>query len=228
MSANNLCQGGKQNGYPFLYQSTHSRNYLVIQTLPGRCRQLRIYTQQKLLSHIDTQASPHQPPTSTHSRNYLVIQTTFQMYFKPFIYTQQKLLSHIDLKTPHCLCQLSTHSRNYLVIQTVCSALSRNLSTHSRNYLVIQTSLQDQFNQYLSTHSRNYLVIQTTLIITFWQLYLHIVEITQSYRHIMRQSVILKIYTQQKLLSHIDITQGKLDEMTSTHSRNYLVIQTFL
>ena len=182
MSANNLCQGGKQNGYPFLYQSTHSRNYLVIQTLPGRCRQLRIYTQQKLLSHIDTQASPHQPPTSTHSRNYLVIQTTFQMYFKPFIYTQQKLLSHIDLKTPHCLCQLSTHSRNYLVIQTVCSALSRNLSTHSRNYLVIQTAMndgKDSVNLHIVEITQSYrLYCGLSLPLS----YLHIVEITQSYR----------------------------------------------
>ena len=98
---------------------------------------------------------------------------------------------------------LSTHSRNYSVIQTT-TQVSTLTSTHSRNYSVIQTCKTNTSNV-ISTHSRNYSVIQTL-------------------KHCLK---LLLIYTQQKLLSHID-RKGHRREYISTHSRNYSVIQTRL
>ena len=76
--------------------STHSRNYSVIQTLRISVHSSSIYTQQKLLSHIDGYNGWPKQLQSTHSRNYSVIQTSQQP----------------EANSP------STHSRNYSVIQT--------------------------------------------------------------------------------------------------------------
>ena len=128
---------------------------------------------------------------------------------------------------------------------------------------------QEGADSFASTHSRNYLVIQTPKQAPTSHRHLHIVEITQSYRlknsslfvstiytqqkllshidslqRIIAESIYtqqkllshidlpagpvqpISIYTQQKLLSHIDNTYNNILAALSTHSRNYLVIQT--
>ena len=125
------------------------------------------------------------------------------VFIDSVIYTQQKLLSHIDTLIFSLLPNISTHSRNYLVIQTT------RQSTERRQHLHIVEITQSYRHHYCQVPSHH----------------LHIVEITQSYRQGPENAHPTAIYTQQKLLSHIDFSLLAAP-FVSTHSRNYLVIQT--
>ena len=182
-------------------QSTHSRNYLVIQTGYLIAPYGIIYTQQKLFSHIDmgfylysvhiyTQQKLFSHIDGIDGKDYLIIYTQQKLFSHIdtdkilntyLIYTQQKLFSHIDL----------------LII------LPAWLHLHIVEIIQSYRQMDRVTVEDISTHSRNYLVIQTT----FWQRleqHLHIVEIIQSYRQRIRSERACE----------------------STHSRNYLVIQT--
>ena len=119
-----------------------------------------IYTQQKLLSHIDLFISARTHVIYTQQKLLSHIDSFIFCEFSIFIYTQQKLLSHIDLPQCYLLHKIYTQQK---------------LLSHIDRLRI--TSLGR-----LSTHSRNYLVIQTQAHIVALAVHLHIVEITQSYR----------------------------------------------
>ena len=125
--------------YLHIVEITQSHRLLRRHTSPSL-----IYTQQKLLSHIDYELLPDEK----------------------LIYTQQKLLSHIDIS------HLPTNASDLHIVEITQSYRLRYSTTP------------------LNSH-------------------LHIVEITQSYRHYRFHSQNRIIYTQQKLLSHIDISSLK-------------------
>ena len=186
-----------------------------------------IYTQQKLLfSHIDTQ---------DRTKRILIIYTQQKLLShiddltaapEYDIYTQQKLLSHIDsLSIEERICE-STHSRNYLVIQTPCRLRSVSVNLHiveiTQSYRLCVLAVRLVFiytQQKLLSHIDFLNKYSLFLIYTQQKLLshidpgsipgpvtnLHIVEITQSYRHQLDKALDIFIYTQQKLLSHIDL-----------------------
>ena len=139
--------------------STHSRNYLVIQTwsLSVSLYNLHIVEITQSYRHRE---SDKRRKRSTHSRNYLVIQTIHTTMPTPHIYTQQKLLSHID----HIL--YGSHLRIYTQ-QKLLSHIDRLMGV----VVKITIYTQQKLLSHIDTVSR------------VWPgIHLHIVEITQSYR----------------------------------------------
>ena len=185
---------------------------------------LFIYTQQKLLSHID----------------YSELSSQLQI-----IYTQQKLLSHIDGAAGGTALQIYTQQKLLSHIDLRRKQKPRKIYTQQKLLSHIDIGKQVLMLIYL-----HIVEITQSYRLRFRYVrrqHLHIVEITQSYRLDTGIVQFLLIYTQQKLLSHIDGPDGLSDKqnlhiveitqsyrpgeriqnhLSSTHSRNYLVIQT--